>query len=174
MKLAFTILVSILSAAAAPIVHADEWSAWSGALARWTLEAPDGETTRLAELRGDVVIVNFWASWCKPCKKELKHLDDWNVRLDGSGARIVAISVDHDARRMMRFVESAEITLPVYHDGPDGLAKTLALPSLPCTVVLDREGSVVRVVTDGRLESLRHTQDLVDTMVAPVAEGAAG
>ena len=174
MKLALTILGSILTAAAAPDARAGDWSEWSGALADWTLEAPDGATTQLAELRGDVVIVNFWASWCKPCKKELKHLDDWNAQLGGSGARIVAISVDHDARRMMRFVESAGLTLPVYHDGPDGLAKTLEIPSLPCTVVLDREGSVVHVVTDSRLESLRHTQDLVDTMVAPVADGTAG
>jgi thiol-disulfide isomerase/thioredoxin len=168
---ALAILGAAVLAAAAPARAAD-WSAWERTLAGWSFETQDGARATLADLRGRVVVVNFWASWCKPCKKELKHLDEWNALLDRDDVQLVAISVDRDARRMARFLESEGITLPVVHDGPEGLAKTLGIPSLPCTVVLDREGRVVRVA-DQAIDSPDAARELVDGLAGPaVAEGA--
>ncbi len=154
MKRTITIFLATLGLVAVP-AGADDWSGWTETLAGFSYETTSGDSQSLADLRGQIVVVNFWASWCKPCKKELKHLDEWNALLDDEAVELVAVSVDRDVRKMARFVESEDITLSIVHDGPDGLAKTLGLPSLPCTVVLDREGRVVRVVTDGKLESLR-------------------
>jgi len=144
---------------------AGDWSFWGQALADYPLRGLDGGQVKLAEMRGDVVVVNFWASWCKPCKKELVHLDVWNASLAGRGARVLAVSVDRDPRRMTRFLESSGLSLPVFHDGPEGLAETLDLPALPCTVVLDAEGRVVRVDTGGKPETLQATQSFVESLI---------
>jgi peroxiredoxin len=160
-------LLGMLPALAA----ADDHAAWERALARHPLAEADGQVMHLQELRGEVVVVSFWASWCKPCKKELRELDGW-VEADGSeGPRIVAVSVDADTKKAIRFVEEAAVRIPVYHDGPAGLAKTLDLPALPMTLVLDREGRIAHVARGGSAEemaSLRGTvRRLLDEPLAP-------
>jgi len=112
------------------------------ALASHVLRTTDGVKLPLASLRGEVVVLNFWASWCRPCRRELPALDDLHAALAGRGARVLAVSIDEDARNVDRFVKSNHLTLPVYHDGPEGLAKALNLTHIPCTLVLDRRGDV--------------------------------
>lgn len=121
--------------AAKPAVAAD-------ALGRHPLRMLDGPPTTLAAMRGDVVVVNFWATWCAPCRKELPRLDALNRQLAGHGARIVAVSIDEDAANVERFTKGGRLTLPVAHDGPAGLARELDLRSVPATIVLDRDGRV--------------------------------
>ena len=94
-------------------------------------------------VRGEVVVLHFWASWCGPCRKELPLIDALHRDLSRSRGRVVAVSIDRDARNAADFARRHAPSLPVYHDGPDGLARTLDLPALPWTVVLDRDGGVV-------------------------------
>jgi thiol-disulfide isomerase/thioredoxin len=107
-----------------------------------TVKALDGRPLALASLQGDVVIVNFWASWCGPCRRELPRLEALQASLGAREARVVAISIDQEPRNAARFARSLQLGLPVYHDGPDGLARRLDLPAVPYTIVLDREGAV--------------------------------
>jgi thiol-disulfide isomerase/thioredoxin len=108
-----------------------------------TLELAGGDEVSFDALRGHVVVVNFWASWCKPCRKELPVLQQWRDELAGRGVAFVTVSVDEDPRKADRFLEHQGLSLPVVHDGPEGLAKKLDLPHLPCTYVLDPKGQVV-------------------------------
>lgn len=142
----------------------EDWSAWETALSGHPLTSMDGGSIRLDDLKGEVVILNFWASWCKPCRKELRVLNDWTTEL--AQARILAVSIDRDVRRAERFVKESRLGLAFYHDGPDGLARTLDLPSLPCTVVIDRDGRVVRVAQDGSLESLEALRGTVRSLLS--------
>lgn len=124
-------------------------------LSGYELRSLDGKRFTIGDLRGEVVMVNFWASWCKPCLKELPLMDAWNAEFSGKGGRVIAISVDHDRANAGRFVETSNLSLPVCHDGPHGLARSLDLPSLPCTYVLDRRGKVRHVAMKGNDEELR-------------------
>jgi peroxiredoxin len=123
-------------------------------LSAYRLAGLDGSQITLAAYRGEVVVVNFWASWCAPCRKELPVMNQWHESWAPRGGRVVAISVDTDVRKARRFATDAKLTLTVLHDGPDGLARAIDIPSLPCTFLLDRDGRVVSVVRSSSPESL--------------------
>ncbi len=123
-------------------------------LANHQLASFDGDKTTLSALRGDVVVVNFWATWCAPCRKELSIFDGWNAEWKGRGARVVAVSIDKDARKARLFAQDMKLGLTVLHDGPDGLARSLDLPSVPCTYLLDRNGAVVSVIQTSEASDL--------------------
>ncbi len=134
-------------------------------MANHELAAFDGGKRTLAQMRGDVVVVNFWATWCAPCRKELGLLDRWNAEWKGRGARVVAISIDKDARKARQFAEGLKLSLTVLHDGPDGLARSLDLPSMPCTYLLDRDGRVVTVVHSSNADELAALKSKADSMM---------
>jgi len=135
-------------------------------LGQYALTDLDGGTRTLGDYHGDVVVVNFWASWCAPCLKELPILDDWHAEWAPRGAKIAAISVDSSSKKARRFVEEAKLKMDVYHDGPDGLAKQLDLPFLPCTYVLDRSGKVVLVTGGSSKEELARVQRTVEALLS--------
>lgn len=113
-----------------------------GVLDGHSLRMLDGSTLTLGSLRGEVVVVNFWASWCPPCRRELPALDKLHTELVRSGGRVLAVSIDLEQRNAVRFAKSNRIALPIAHDGPDGLARLLDLQHVPFTMVLDRNGAV--------------------------------
>jgi len=112
-------------------------------LRSYSLLGEDGKPVALSRFTGEVVVINFWASWCKPCLREMPLLDELHTRMSRQGGRVLAVSVDHDPKRARRFIEQNNLTLPVYVDGTEGLAKKLDLAHLPYTIVLDSYGQVV-------------------------------
>ena len=126
--------------------------------ATYRLAGLDGSETTLSSYRGEVVVVTLWTSWCAPCRKSLSVLNGWHEAWTSRGGRVVAISVDKDARRARRFVNDERLTLTVLHDGHGALVPALDISSPPCTLLLDRTGRVVTVVRSGspeRLDALR-------------------
>jgi len=143
------------------------------AMAKHPLKSFEGTETTLSSFRGEVVVVNFWASWCAPCLKELPIMDGWHTAWAERGARVVAISVDKDMKKAKRFADSADLSLTVFHDGPDGLARTLDIPSLPCTFLLDRNGNVVSVIRSSSAKDLASIQKKAESLLAS-SESVAG
>lgn len=117
-------------------------AAAEAALGRRPLRLLDGSQTSLSAMRGRVVVVNFWASWCAPCRRELPRLDALHRELSAQGASVVAVSIDQNPANAGRFARSGRLTMPVACDGPEGLARELELRHVPATVVLDRDGRI--------------------------------
>jgi thiol-disulfide isomerase/thioredoxin len=124
------------------------------ALARRSLQTLDGKTVTWQSLQGEVVVVNFWATWCKPCRKELPRLAALDRELAKSGGRVIAVSVDLDRENVRRFAQANHLELAICHDGPDGLAKEMALEMLPTTLVLDRNGTTAYASTGADDEAI--------------------
>ena len=99
---------------------------------------------RLADARGDVVLVNFWATWCPPCRRELPELQALDTALGGEGLRVFAVSVDAGATdALARFASARALRFPVLHDRDGEVARRYAVGAYPTTVVVDRAGRVV-------------------------------
>lgn len=135
------------------------------------LTTADGATTTLAAWDGQVVVVNFWASWCAPCRRELPQLDGWNTDWAPRGAHVVAVSLDSDRERARRFASDQELKLTVLHDGPEGLARQLDLPAVPTTYVLDRDGVVVLEVQGSGERELDLVRQTVEKLLASRTAG---
>jgi thiol-disulfide isomerase/thioredoxin len=112
------------------------------ALARRPLKTLEGGTLSFDKLSGNVIVVHFWATWCRPCQKELPALDALNSELAAQGGRVLAIAIDSDVANVRRFAREHGLTLPIIADGPAGLARQIDLNAVPFTVVLDREGDI--------------------------------
>ena len=138
----------------------------------------NGAPVSLDGLRGQVVVLNVWATWFAPCRRELPRLDALNAELAKKGGRVLAVSVDERDDNVRRFVKAHGLKLPVCADGPDGLARALDLQHIPVTLVLDRQGAIAFSVSgadDASLASLtRRTRDLVehDAAMSRLEEGA--
>ncbi|MEN8375817.1 MAG: TlpA disulfide reductase family protein [Gemmatimonadota bacterium] len=120
--------------------------------------APDlaGDTVALADLRGEVVVVNLWATWCRPCVREMPSLQRLQDDLGDRGLRVLAVSVDRlpkarAAEEVGRFMEEIGVELEVLLD-PEGRAeRVFGSLGLPTTIVLDRDGALVyRRLGEGR------------------------
>jgi peroxiredoxin len=115
----------------------------------------DGDELWLSDLRGDVVLIAFWAEWCRFCNENVAALKELHERSAGSGLRVVGVSVDRDRRAFERFLERHGVTWPQHHaaEGFSGAAaRAYELQALPTLFVVDRTG---RIAASGvRLESL--------------------
>jgi len=103
-------------------------------------------TGSLADYRGRVVVLNFWASWCEPCRSESPLLERWHRRISRGGrATVLGIDgqdVSSDARA---FVREYELTYPMLHDGPGDLREPFGVLGYPETFVIDPRGRVAAV-----------------------------
>ena len=110
-------------------------------------------TLSLSSLRGKAVVINFWASWCEPCKQEAPLLEAAWRKYRDQGLVVVGIDtkdVDDDA---LRFARENDITYPLVHDGPGELFETYGLMALPETFFVDRKGRLVGEHIIGEINS---------------------
>jgi cytochrome c biogenesis protein CcmG/thiol:disulfide interchange protein DsbE len=109
-----------------------------------TLPTLDGSARRsLGQLRGKVVVLNFWASWCGPCKNEAPVLERAQQRLAGSGGTVLGVTYKDDAQSSRDFVREHRLTYPSLRDDRLDLAPKYGTTALPETFVLDKSGHVV-------------------------------
>jgi thiol-disulfide isomerase/thioredoxin len=101
-----------------------------------------GAEHRLADWQGKVVLLNFWATWCAPCRKEMPMLDALQTEFGGEDFAVVTIATGRNSVQGIRrfFEEVGVANLPVLLDPQQELAREMAVFGLPITVILDREG----------------------------------
>jgi peroxiredoxin len=108
----------------------------------FALKSSTGENLRLSEYRGDVVMINFWATWCGPCRQEMPLLDELYNRYQRVGFNLLGVNIDDDSQRAMRMVEELGVGFPVLFDAGKDVSKLYKVEAMPVTIIVDRMGTV--------------------------------
>ena len=108
----------------------------------FALKSSSGANVRLSEYRGDVVMVNFWATWCGPCRQEMPLLDELYSRYERVGFSLLGVNIDDDSRKAMNMVSELGVSFPVLFDARKEVSKLYRVEAMPVTVLIDREGTV--------------------------------
>ncbi len=104
----------------------------------------DGKTVSLADYKGKVVLVDFWATWCAPCKAEIPELIKLQSQMQPRGFVVLGVSMDEDAAEVAPFAKKAGINYPVILNGGERAPKGWVVPGLPTAYLLGRDGMVIR------------------------------
>jgi peroxiredoxin len=108
----------------------------------FTLKTLAGGNMRLQEQRGQVVLVNFWATWCGPCRKEMPHLNRIADKYKSSGLVLLGVNVDDDVGNASAVAAKLGVKFPVLLDTDKKVSRLYDLNSMPSTMVIDRSGKV--------------------------------
>lgn len=138
------------------------------------------ETLSLDSYRGTVVVLNFWASWCAPCRDEVPDLKKVNQRMRDRGVRVVGVNTKDRKASAKAFVRNFDIEYPSIYDQPGRVALafrgTIPPSALPSTIVIDRQGRVAaRIIGESTYSQLKRVVTRVaDSPTRPAATHAAG
>lgn len=116
----------------------------------FTLKSRSGENVKLSELRGEVVMINFWASWCAPCRQEMPLLEELYDRYGDMGFTLLGVNVEEDSSAALALLKEIPVTFPVLLDTTNSVSELYNVIAMPSTVILDRDGRV-RFVHKGYL-----------------------
>ena len=133
-----------------------------------TFTNPAGETLSLAGSNGKIRVLNFWATWCFPCREEMPTLDALQKQLGGDDFEVLTIATGfNDLGGIERFLEQAEVTsLPILLDPDSSLGAEFGAIGLPLTVILNREGQELARLTGGAEWDSESALSIVNTLLS--------
>ena len=102
-----------------------------------------GQVVELSDFEGQVVYLDFWASWCGSCLLSFPAMTDWQARFGGERFTVVAINLDEDRDAAIRFLEGRDIEFPVLVDDSGSTPVAYDLPGLPTSFLIDRQGEII-------------------------------
>ena len=114
----------------------------SGVAPDFTLDAREGGQVSLSELRGNVVMINFWATWCGPCREEMPHLEALHQRYSDLGFTLLGVNVEEDSRLSDRFLAETPVSFDILFDPQNGVSELYDVVAMPSTVLVDRDGNM--------------------------------
>ena len=122
------------------------WSASAGELSGvapgFDLVDRSGNRVALADLQGEVVMVNFWATWCGPCREEMPHLEALYQRYSDLGFTLLGVNVEEDSSGADEFLEETPVTFPILFDPENAVSQLYDVVAMPSTVLIDRSGNM--------------------------------
>ena len=109
----------------------------------FTLTGLDGETLNFEDLRGKVVFINFWATWCAPCIAEMPSINSlYDIYKDNPEVKFVMINVEAEANKAAKFIKKKKYTFPIYLPNASQIPKVYESQGIPTTFVLDKDGFI--------------------------------
>ncbi|HSB95569.1 MAG TPA: TlpA disulfide reductase family protein [Spongiibacteraceae bacterium] len=123
------------------IAHAASGSA-ADAAPDFALKSTHGDNLRLSEHRGEVVLLNFWASWCGPCRQEMPILNTLHQRYNKLGFSVIGVNVDKDSNLADKLLKDIPVTFTVLLDNTGAVSSSYNISAMPTSVLIDRDGNM--------------------------------
>ena len=134
---------AFVAGAVAGTAAAADLRPWTGGpLPAFVLKDLEGVEHRLADFQGKVVLVNFWATWCAPCRDEMPSIQDLRSQLKGKPFAVVAINLDEPESRVRKFLTQWKVDLPVLLDPDRKVAREWNARILPATYIIGPDGRI--------------------------------
>lgn len=108
----------------------------------FSLPDQSGSTVSLSQFDGQVVLINFWASWCGPCREEMPLLAELHQRYESLGFTMLGINVEEDSTEADRFLRSVPVSFPILYDRANSVSKLYDVIAMPSTILIGRDGRV--------------------------------
>jgi peroxiredoxin len=122
------------------------WSASAGELSgvapEFDLASRDGGRVELSDLSGQVVMVNFWATWCGPCREEMPHLEALHQRYSNLGFTLLGVNVEEDSSGADAFLTETPVSFPILFDPENQVSELYNVIAMPSTVLIDKSGNM--------------------------------
>jgi len=108
----------------------------------FSLPALDGGAVRLSDLRGQVVMINFWATWCGPCRQEMPLLEQIHAKYEPLGFTLLGVNVEPDSEAARDWLTKVPVTFPILFDRNNAVSESFGVQAMPTSVLIDRQGRV--------------------------------
>jgi thiol-disulfide isomerase/thioredoxin len=108
----------------------------------FNLPARSGGTVSLDDLKGQVVMINFWASWCGPCRQEMPLLEQMHKKYESLGFKLLGVNVESDTKDAELMLAKIAVTFPVLFDRENKVSQVYSVNAMPSSVFIDRKGNV--------------------------------
>ena len=108
----------------------------------FTLKSMSGENVKLGEQIGNVVMINFWASWCGPCRQEMPLLNALHKKYEPLGFTVLGVNVEENSNMAIDFISDTPVDFPILFDSTNEVSKAYQVLAMPTTVLVDRDGNI--------------------------------
>jgi len=124
-----------------PLTHAANQSL-TGAAPNFTLPTFGKKQLSLNDFKGEVVMVNFWASWCGPCREEMPLIEDLHKKYSKLGFTVLGVNVDANPKDAAKMLKEIPVSFPIGFDTKNKVSELYKVDSMPSTVMVDRKGNM--------------------------------
>jgi thiol-disulfide isomerase/thioredoxin len=114
----------------------------SGPAPQFQLQSMAGKSVDLSQYKGQVVMINFWASWCGPCRTEMPILEKLSTKYKPMGFAMIGVNVEPDSKVAADWLKVTPVTFPILFDTRSEVSKLYSVSSMPSTVIVDRKGNL--------------------------------
>ena len=123
-------------------INAHAGQTLSGKAPDFTLKSRSGKNIKLSELRGQVVMIKFWASWCGPCRQEMPLLEGLYNKYKALGFTLLGVNVEQDSSKAKAYLRDISVSFPVLYDVKNTVSKAYNISAMPSTIMVDRDGNL--------------------------------
>ncbi len=131
----------------------------------FTLPTLDGSSIALSDLKGKVVLINFWATWCSPCREEMPSLERLYRHFKYEKFALLAVDIMEHPEKVKKFAREYNLSFPILLDRTGDISAKYAANALPTTYIIDKEGKAVGKAIGPRKWDGDHAKDLIDELL---------
>jgi len=139
---------------------ADKQLAWD-----FTLKSQNGKNIKLSELRGQVILVNFWATWCGNCLQQFPLLNSYYQKNKDKNFTLLSINIDEDLLTATRLIQKRQFDYPILFDPYNQVSRLYSVEDLPTLFLIDRDGLIRYTLDDSQIKQQKITQQVIEDLL---------